>query len=91
MITKRTAAAWRAFGQPVLAGALVLFLFVSALASASPALHHWFHCDHQAPTHYCLVTALEHGYTDIAVVAVEVSPSRCAFSAAASRASVCHS
>ena len=74
MITKRTAAAWRAFGKPVLAGLLVLFLFVSALASASPALHHWFHCDHQAPTHYCLVTTLEHGHTDVAVVAVAAAP-----------------
>lgn len=74
MITKRTAAVGRAFGKPVLAGLLVLFLFVSALASASPALHHWFHCDHQAPSHYCLVTTLEHGHSDVGDVAVDVAP-----------------
>ena len=74
MIIKRTAAVWRGFGQPVLASLLVLFLFVSALASASPALHHWFHCDHQSPAHYCLVTALEHGHTDVAEVAVAAAP-----------------
>jgi hypothetical protein len=74
MITKRTAAVWRAFGQPVLAGLLVLFLFVSALASASPSLHHWLHADHQTPSHYCLVTVLEHGQTEVADVAVTVAP-----------------
>ena len=74
MITKRTAAVGRAFGKPVLAGLLVLFLFVSALASASPALHHWFHCDHQAPSHYCLVTTLEHGHSDVGDVAVAAVP-----------------
>ena len=74
MITKRAAAVWRAFGKPVLAGLLVLFLFVSALASASPALHHWLHADHQAPSHYCLVTVLDHGQTDVVDVAVTVAP-----------------
>lgn len=74
MITKRTAAAWRVFGKPVLAGLLVLFLFVSALASASPALHHWLHCDHQAPSHDCLVTMLEHGHTDVSEGAVAAAP-----------------
>jgi hypothetical protein len=74
MTTKRTAASWRAFGKPVLAGALLLFLFVSALASASPALHHWLHSDHQAPSHYCLVTVLEHGHTDVASVWISVVP-----------------
>ena len=74
MITKRTAAVGRAFGQPVLAGLLVLFLFVSALASASPALHHWLHADHQTPSHYCLITVLEHGQTDVVDVAVDAAP-----------------
>ncbi len=72
MNTSRTAALRRAFGKPVLAGVLVLLLLLSALASASPALHHWLHHDHQSPSHYCLVTALEHGQTD--VVAASIAP-----------------
>src|ERR1041385_7010742 len=74
MNATRTAAPLRAFGKPVLAGVLVLLLFMSALASASPALHHWLHSDHQAPSHYCLVTVLEHGQTDVASVWVDVPP-----------------
>ena len=70
MNTSRTALVWRAFGKPVLAGLLVLLVLLSALASASPALHHWLHHDHQAPSHYCLVTALEHGQTAVAGVSV---------------------
>src|SRR4051794_11594783 len=74
MITTRTAATWRAFGKPVLAGVLVLLLFVSAVASASPSLHHWLHADHQTPSHYCLITLLEHGQTDVVSVWVAVAP-----------------
>ena|ERR1700710_1690292 len=74
MVTKRIAATLRAFGKPVLAGALVLLLFVSALASASPSLHHWLHADHQTPSHYCLVTVLEHGQTDMVSVWVPIVP-----------------
>src|SRR4051812_15226855 len=74
MITTRTAATWRAFSKPALAGALVLVLFVSALASASPSLHHWLHKDHQTPSHYCLVTVLEHGQTEVVSVWVAVAP-----------------
>jgi uncharacterized membrane protein YbaN (DUF454 family) len=74
MTIKRTAASVRAFGKPVFAGVLVLLLFVSALASASPALHHWLHADHQTPSHYCLVTVLEHGQTDVASVWLAVAP-----------------
>jgi fumarate reductase subunit D len=74
MTSKRTAAAVRAFGKPVLAGLLVLLLFVSALASANHSLHHWLHQDHQAPSHYCLVTVLQHGQTDVASVWVAVVP-----------------
>ncbi|HEY0550214.1 MAG TPA: hypothetical protein VGF13_11485 [Verrucomicrobiae bacterium] len=74
MIATRTAASLRAFGQPVLAGALVLLLFLSALASASPSLHHWLHADHQTPSHYCLVTVLEHGQTDVASLWVAAAP-----------------
>ena len=68
----RTAAVGRAFGKPVLTGLLVFMLLLSALASASPALHQWLHHDHQAPSHFCLVTALEHGQTDVAGVMVAV-------------------
>jgi disulfide bond formation protein DsbB len=74
MTTKRTAASGRAFGKPVLAGLLVLLLFVSALASASHSLHHWLHQDHQTPSHYCLVTVLEHGHTDVVSVWMAVVP-----------------
>src|SRR4051794_34638269 len=74
MSITRTAAALRAFGKPVLAGLLVLLLFLSAFASASRSLHHWFHADHQAPSHYCLVTVLEHGQTDVTSVWLEIIP-----------------
>ncbi len=69
MNTSRTIALWRAFSR-LLAAALVLMLLISALASASPSLHHWLHGDDQAPSHYCIVTALEHGHSDIASVPV---------------------
>jgi hypothetical protein len=75
MNSHRTAAELRAFGKPVLTALLTALLFVSALASASPALHHWFHHDHQSLSHYCVVTALEHGHTDVASVWVTVIPS----------------
>jgi hypothetical protein len=68
MNTVRVAARLRVFGKPVLAGLLVLMLLVSAFASDSPCLHEWLHADHQSPTHYCLVTVLEHGQTDVVVV-----------------------
>lgn len=74
MNTTRMAAFLRGFGKPVLAGALVLLLFVSALASASPSLHEWLHADHQAPSHYCLITVLAHGQTDVVSVWVAVAP-----------------
>jgi hypothetical protein len=72
MATARTAASWRKFGKLVLTGVLVLSLFIATLASASPSLHHWMHGDHQAPSHYCLVTVLEHGQSDTASVLVVV-------------------
>ena len=74
MNTSRTAAAWRAFGKPALAGLLVFLLLLSALASASPALHHWLHHDHQSPSHYCLVTALEHGQTEVVSASIAPAP-----------------
>ena len=74
MNSHRTAALLRALGKPVLAGALVLFVLLSALASASPELHHWLHEDHQSPSHYCVITTVEHGQADIASVWVSVVP-----------------
>jgi hypothetical protein len=74
MTIKRTAALLHAFGKPVLAGLLVLLLFVSAAASASHSLHHWLHQDHQAPSHYCLATVLEHGQSDAVSVWATVVP-----------------
>ena len=56
----------RRFGKEALATLLVALLFLSALASASPSLHHWLHKDHQTASHYCLVTALEHSQTEMA-------------------------
>lgn len=74
MNTSRIAATWRAPGKPVLAGLLVVLLLFSALASASPCLHHWLHSDHQTPAHYCLVTVLEHGQTETVSTWVDVLP-----------------
>ena len=74
MHVKRTAAALRAFAKPAIAGLLVLWLFLSALASASPCLHEWLHSDHSAPTHYCLVTALEHGQSNVTSVTITLEP-----------------
>lgn len=64
----------RELGKPVLAGLLTLMLLVSALASHSACLHEWLHADHQSPTHYCLVTTLEYGQTDVAVVWTPIVP-----------------
>ena len=74
MTIKRTATLLCAFGKPVFTGLLVLLLFVSAVASASHSFHHWLHDDHHAPSHYCLVTVLEHGQTDVANVWVIAGP-----------------
>jgi len=74
MSMTRTAAFLRAFGPPVLAGALVLFLLLSALASANPELHDWLHEDHHTPSHYCLVTVLEHGQGDVAGASITPAP-----------------
>ena len=63
----------REFGNAALAAWLVALLFLSALASASPALHDWLHKDHHTPSHYCLVTALEHGQTEMAGVSVALA------------------
>jgi hypothetical protein len=72
MNASRTTASLRVLGQPLLAAALALLFLFSALASASPSLHHWLHGDHQTPSHYCVVTALEHGHSDVSTVAVIV-------------------
>src|SRR5687768_10440801 len=74
MNTSQRAAAWRATGKSLLAGLLVLLLLVSALASAAPFLHDWLHADHDAPTHYCLVTTLQHGHTQAVTTAFDVAP-----------------
>jgi len=55
-------------------GGLLLLLCVSALASSSPSLHAWLHSDHQSPTHYCLVTVLEQGHTQLESVAAPLIP-----------------
>ena len=73
MNSHRAAALLRAFGKPVLTGALVFVLFLSALASASPSLHDCLHKDHRSPTHYCLITALQHGHSEVASVWVSVA------------------
>jgi len=72
MNASRKASPLRALGQLLLAAALALLFLFSALASASPSLHHWLHADDQAPSHYCVVTALEHGHSDVSTVAVIV-------------------
>lgn len=74
MNSPRTQALWRRPGKPVVAGLLVLWLFLSALASANPSLHGWLHKDHQSPTHYCLVTVLEHGQSEVAYVFISTVP-----------------
>lgn len=74
MTIKRTAASLRALGKPVLTGLLVLLLFVSAAASVNHSFHHWLHEDDHAPSHYCLVTVLEHGQTDVVSVWATVVP-----------------
>jgi hypothetical protein len=72
MNTSRTAASLRAFCKPLTTAALVLMLLFSVLASASPSLHHWAHADDRAPSHYCVITALEHGHTDVTSVWVAI-------------------
>ncbi len=46
-------------------GGLLFLLCASVLASACPELHAWLHSDHQSPTHYCLVSALDQGHTQL--------------------------
>ena len=60
------------FARPAIAAPLALLLFVLGCASASPSFHHWFHCDHQSPTHNCVITLLQHGQTDAVTVSVSV-------------------
>ena len=80
---KRTAAVCRAFARTVIAGLLVLWLFVSALASASPCLHEWLHSDHNAPAHYCTITALEQGHSDVPNTVITPAPVVAQFPSAA--------
>lgn len=65
---------WRDFGKSVIAGAIVLLLFVSTAAAADSNLHELFHCDHGSPTHVCLVSLLEHGqgYTPGEIAIIDV-------------------
>ena len=58
----------KAFGKPrrgaaeVAVAALMLALwFAISLVSASPTLHHWFHCDSGQLQHQCLATAVSKG------------------------------
>ena len=74
MSATRAAAILRASVKLVMTGGLLFLLSASALASSSPDLHAWLHSDHQSPTHYCLVTALEQGQTHLASVAVPLVP-----------------
>ncbi len=67
MNTSRTASL-RGFGKSAVAVLLIVLLFLSALAAGSSALHGWLHPDHDSPTHYCLVTAFEHGHSDVTSV-----------------------
>ena len=64
----------RGAGKAFLAGLLVLLLFFSALASGSSVLHGWLHSDHQSPSHYCLVTLLDHGHGHAAPAAMADLP-----------------
>jgi hypothetical protein len=73
-MTTRAATQLRRVGKPVLAGLLVLTLLVSSFASFSPCLHEWLHTDHNSPTHYCLVTVIEHGQTDVTAVWAPIVP-----------------
>ena len=83
MITTRTAASWRAFGKPALAGLLGFMLLLSAFASASHSLHGWLHQDHQSASHSCLVTLLEQGQGEVAATDTEVRPGPVGFPAPA--------
>ena len=83
MNLQRAYALTSAFGKSALAGLLVLLLFIAALAAGNPSLHHWLHKDHQSPTHYCLVTALEHGQTNVASVWTSAVPTPGGFPVAA--------
>ena len=60
--------------RSTLAIALVLLLCLFGAASANPTLHALLHKDHSAPSHFCLVTLLEHGHTDFVNVGVTITP-----------------
>ncbi len=81
MNTSRTASL-RGFGKAALAGLLIVLLFLSTLAAGSSALHGLLHPDHNSPTHYCLVSVLDHGHgqTSATVVFVHVADTVCAAS-----------
>ena len=72
MNTSRTAALLRRFGKPLISAAMVLLLLFSIVASASPSLHRWLHADHQSPSHYCFITVLEQGHSDLQSVWIAV-------------------
>jgi hypothetical protein len=56
--------------------ALVLFLFVSVLASA-PECHEVFHHDAGQANHQCAATVLSHGQVDITPVIIKVTVPIC--------------
>jgi hypothetical protein len=85
MNSTRTGYSWRAVGGSILASALVLLLCLTSIAAADPSLHSLLHKDHDAPSHYCLVTALEHGHSDVTSVWVAVAPVVSAFPVATVR------
>jgi hypothetical protein len=72
MNISRAVALLRACRKPLVAAALAWMLLFSVLASASPSLHHWVHADDRAPSHYCLVTTLDHGHNDVTSVRVAI-------------------
>ncbi len=59
-----------ACGKTALAGLLVLLLTFSALAAAGSSLHGWIHPDSHAASHWCLVTSIEQGQSEVASVPV---------------------
>src|ERR1043165_4047952 len=60
----------RGMGKAVLAAVLVLLLFVSGLAAGDSSLHQWLHSDQGSPSHFCLVSMLDHGQTHSAATHV---------------------
>jgi len=58
----RTVTRLRGAGKAALAALLVLLLIFSAMAAGSSSLHNWLHSDHGSPSHYCLVSLLDHGH-----------------------------